>query len=69
MVYLRHLNNEKYIIAINPSAKMVSANINSHNNKHASYVLGTTDKCTYKTGSSKDIIKFPPVSAAIFKLG
>ncbi len=68
MVYMRSNDHEKYIIAINPSAKNATANINSQQSASNTYVLGTNEKCIYKKGKETDVIKLPPVSAAIFKL-
>ncbi len=68
MVYMRNSNNEKYIIAVNPSAKSISADINSQKSDSYTYVLGTNKKCFYKKGKVTDVIRLPPVSAAIFKL-
>ena len=68
MVYMRSNDYEKYIIAVNPSGIRVTANINSQKNGNYIYVFGTNEKCVYKKGKEKDIIKLPPVSAAIFKL-
>ncbi|MEO6758733.1 MAG: alpha-amylase family glycosyl hydrolase [Saprospiraceae bacterium] len=68
MVYLRSQGEEKYVIVVNPSAKSVTASINTQKNKRGSYVFGTSAKCGYKTGKTMDVIKMPAVSAAIFKL-
>ncbi|MEP6948720.1 MAG: alpha-amylase family glycosyl hydrolase [Ginsengibacter sp.] len=68
MVYMRSNDHEKYIIAVNPSAKSVTANINSPKSASNTYILGTNEKCIYKKGKETDVIKLPPVSAAIFKL-
>lgn len=68
MVYMRSNDHEKYIIAVNPSAKSVTANINSQKSASYIYILGTNEKCIYKKGNDTDIIKLLPVSAAIFKL-
>ncbi len=68
LVYLRVYGNEKYVIVLNPSAKKVEAKVSALNLNRVSYVLGTNDKCSYKSEKSGDVIKMPPVSSAIFKL-
>jgi maltose alpha-D-glucosyltransferase/alpha-amylase len=68
MVYMRTYGNEKYIVALNPSDKKVEAKISAQNAKQVNYVFGTTDKCSYKGDKNGDIVKLPPVSAAIFKI-
>jgi maltose alpha-D-glucosyltransferase/alpha-amylase len=68
MVYMRLFGDEKYIIAINPSGKKVEAEIATLNSDHVSYILGTSEKCSYITGKKLDTVKLPSVSAAIFKV-
>ncbi len=69
MVYMRSSGNERYIIAINPSGKSVKAELPDLNAQSASYVFGTSDKCTYRPGKKTNIVKMPAVSAAIYKIG
>jgi maltose alpha-D-glucosyltransferase / alpha-amylase len=68
MVYMRTDGNEKYIVALNPSDKKVEAKISALGANRVNYVFGTTEKCSYKSDKSLDIIKLPPVSAAIFEI-
>ena len=68
LVYLRHIGNEKYVIAINPTSKSVEAKIASQHANRASFSFGTTEASSYKIGSGSDMVQLPPVSAAIFKL-
>ncbi|HEY4197683.1 MAG TPA: alpha-amylase family glycosyl hydrolase [Mucilaginibacter sp.] len=68
MIYMRRHGNEKYIIAINPSAKDVEAKITAQDAKRGIYTTGTTKSCSYKTDKNGDVIKMPAISAAIFKL-
>jgi hypothetical protein len=46
----------------------VEASISSQAGKHGIYILGTTQKCSYKKGEITDVIKLPAVSAAVFKI-
>ncbi len=68
MVYLRSSGSERYIIALNPTAKKVEAKIAAQKANKVAYVYGTSTKCSYKTGNNGDVVKLPAVSAAIFKL-
>lgn len=68
LVYMRSSGNEKYIIAINPSDKKAEAEFSTLKPEKVTYTFGTTEKCNYKAGKTSDIIKLPPVSAAVFKL-
>jgi len=68
MVYMRTSGNEKYIIALNPSDKKVETKISTLSANRVNYVFGTNEKCSYKADKSGDVIKLPPVSAAIFKV-
>jgi maltose alpha-D-glucosyltransferase/alpha-amylase len=68
MIYLRSAGNEEYVIAINPSAKAMTANIPAQKSGHVNYIIGTTTDCKYKTGETIDVLQMPAVSAAIFKL-
>lgn len=68
MVYLRQGGGEKYVIAVNPSAKAVEAKIGSQHSAKATYTFGTGASSKYTAGKDADVIKLPAVSAAIFKL-
>ncbi len=68
MVYSRSQGEEQYIIAVSPSGKSVTASISTQKNKRINYVFGTSAKCGYKTEKTRDMIKLPAVSAAIFKV-
>jgi maltose alpha-D-glucosyltransferase/alpha-amylase len=68
LIYMRFRGNEKFIVALNPSDKMVEAEIGTLNSELVKYVFGTSEKCSYKLGKTVDTIKIPALSAAIFKL-
>ncbi|MEP6683644.1 MAG: alpha-amylase family glycosyl hydrolase [Parafilimonas sp.] len=68
LIYMRNNDHEKYIIAINPSDKKITGDLNGMHAKKASYIFGTTKKATYKVGNSADEIIMPPVSAVIYKI-
>jgi maltose alpha-D-glucosyltransferase / alpha-amylase len=69
LVFLRWVNNEKYIIVINPSGKKVETTVPSKGENKAIFILGNTSKSSYRIGKKgTDIVQLPPVSAAVYKL-
>jgi maltose alpha-D-glucosyltransferase / alpha-amylase len=68
LIYMRKKGNEKYIIVLNPSDKIVEAEIETLNSANVKYVFGTNTKCSYKPGKTTDKIKLPALSSAIFKV-
>lgn len=67
-VYKRMMDNDVYIITINPSNTKVSSFIKAqHSGKNIQKILATGTG-SYKSGVSKDEIKVNPVSAIIFKI-
>jgi maltose alpha-D-glucosyltransferase / alpha-amylase len=68
LIYMRTKGSEKYIIGLNPSDKIVEAEIETLNSDHIKYVFGTNIKCSYKPGKTVDKIKLPALSAVIFKM-
>lgn len=65
MVYTRTSGDETYVVALNPSAKKVSANIAHLGNAEAKMITG---KASYKSGRSTDTVKLNGVSAAVFRI-
>ena len=69
LVYMRWKNNDRYIIAINPSGRKVEAVFSSTGAAKAVLTAGNNPKSSYKPGKKgTDTILMPPVSAAVFKL-
>jgi maltose alpha-D-glucosyltransferase/alpha-amylase len=69
MVFIRWANGEKYIIAINPSAKKVETTILSNGEEKAVFITGNTSKSSYRIGrKGTDTVELPPVSAVVYKL-
>jgi maltose alpha-D-glucosyltransferase / alpha-amylase len=68
MIYLRYNENEKYIIAVNPSGREVTGSFAPQNADKLTYVFGTTDKSIYQKGKTNDRLTMPPVSAVIYKI-
>ncbi len=68
MIYMRYNDQEKYIIAINPSDKKVNAVLSDMHSRKAAFIFGTTENTNYKIGKKVDEISLPPVSAAIYKV-
>ena len=68
MVYSRYSNNEKYIIAVNPTDKKVKATIKTLKASKISYTFGTSEKSKYKSGKTVDEISMPPLSSVIYKV-
>ena len=66
MVYQRKQGNEVYVVAINPSAAKVSAQIPTQG--AGATPMMTTGRATYKHGRTTDVITLRPVSAAVFKV-
>ena len=67
MVYMRELDGERYIVAINPSAKKVATEVDM-TARNASMVYGTTHQAQCRFSGDKARITMPPVSAAIFRI-
>ena len=65
MVYKRTAGGETVVVAINPSARKVSARI-PHLGK--ARPLSMTGEATYKTGDKGDVINLKAISAAVFKI-
>ena len=65
MVYKRTAGGETVVVAINPSARKVSARI-PHLGK--ARPLCMTGEATYKTGGKGDVINLKAISAAVFKI-
>ena len=65
MVYKRTAGGETVVVAINPSARKVSARI-PHLGK--ARPLSMTGEATYKTGGKGDVINLKAISAAVFKI-
>lgn len=65
MVFMRELDGEKYIVAINPSARKATAEFASPA-PAAEAVYGTTAKASYRSAKGKAKVTMPPVSAVIF---
>ena len=65
MVYKRTAGGETVVVAINPSARKVSARI-PHFAK--ARPLSMTGEATYKTGDKGDVINLKAISAAVFKI-
>ncbi len=71
MVYTRTAGKERYVIAINPSAKKVSAEFTSLKANGAEVVISANDKVTYKCAKGRntmDKVTLAPVSAAVIRL-
>lgn len=66
MVYQRKQGNEVYVVAINPSAAKVSAQIPTQGAGATSMMM--TGRATYKHGRTTDVLTLRPVSAAVFKV-
>lgn len=67
-VYLRQANGERYCVAVNPSAKKVSARFPSLQSNSQLMVMGDKKQAKYKRGAEEDRIELAPISAVIFKL-
>lgn len=65
MVYTRTSGSETYVVALNPSAKKVSATIAHLGNAEAKMVTG---KASYKAGGTADTVRLNGVSAAVFRI-
>lgn len=66
MVYMRELDGQKYIVAINPSGKSATAKFEAPALK-ATAVYGTDAKASYKVKKGMANITLKPVSAVIFR--
>lgn len=68
MVYLRQSGNEKYVVALNPSGKSVTATFPHQNTFEAQMVVGDKKQGKYTIGKKNDKISMKAVSALIFKI-
>jgi maltose alpha-D-glucosyltransferase / alpha-amylase len=69
VVLLRWINNEKYIITINPSGRKVETTIPSEGATRAVFILGNTSKSSYKISNKGTVtVQLPAISAAVYKL-
>lgn len=67
MVYMRELNGEKYIVALNPSGRKAVAEFHAPA-RDAAFIYGTTRKATYKVSKENAKLALPPTSAVIMRL-
>lgn len=65
MIYKRSYGNETYVVALNPAARKVSADISHIGKGKALMVSGKAD---YKTGKATDTVNLGATSAAIFRI-
>jgi maltose alpha-D-glucosyltransferase/alpha-amylase len=69
LIYMRWDNNDRYIIAINPSNRKAEAVFISPGAAKAVLTIGNNLKSIYKIGKKgTDTVQLPPVSAAVYKL-
>ena len=64
MVYMRELDGQKYIVALNPSGKTAVAEFDAPA-QTAETIYGTTQKASYKVTKGKAKLSLPPTSAVI----
>ena len=65
MIYKRSYGNETYVVALNPAARKVSADI-SHIGKGKALMI--SGKADYKAGKATDTVSLGATSAAIFRI-
>jgi len=68
MVYLRSAGRERYVIALNPSDKAVTANVTPLSASKTELVVGDKSQGSYSSGKQHDEVKIEPVSALVFKV-
>lgn len=68
MIYKRTDKTDTFIIALNPSAKTVSASFPAQKGKIVEQIVGDKKQGNYKSGSKTNKIKLKGISALIFKL-
>ncbi len=68
MVYKRSAGNEVYVVALNPAAKTVSAEIPALGGDRVTLVIGSKKQGSYKSGKTMDKIQLKAISALVFKV-
>lgn len=66
MVYMRELDGQKYLVALNPSGKPAVSEFDAPAMR-AETIYGTTDSATYKIVKGKARLALPPTSAVIMR--
>ncbi len=67
MLFVRETPEAKYLVALNPSDKSVTAQIPAEGDR-ATYIYGTDSHASYKARKGSATIRLKPVAAAVFRL-
>ena len=67
MVYKRTLEDETYIVALNPSERTVKATVEKQGFNKVT-IISASGKGSYKSSKENDKVMLKPISAVIFKL-